>query len=658
MSPAEPPPAEPPAREPSREASEAAAGAAFWGFSAVSLGAAVHVALADPPTSGRAIAHVLYAAFHPLVLGAVLAGALALAAPRLRARPRWMRAIAAIVASVLAAASVVPDELTGFAARVAPGFEIAVVSAGTLAFGLLAPLAWIVGTPLRRAPLRWLGLALAAVAGIVEPRVLGGLYAGLHLYGLWLAGVFGASAMCGTRVVLPARVRYLAAAGAVVGALASVLIPAPLSVRSSLARDGGFLLPMLPWPAPPPGDRPTPDYWTRPESQRRPAPASVLERPVANPVVVLITIDCMRADVLDRRDTRGQLPTLTRMAERGVYFADAHAPGSMTVVTLTSVFTGTMYSQQRWEESVGPPGLWPRADRHVHFPQLLQDAGVHTVNIPGTNWLVADYGIVRGFEIEQYRPPSRPAEGNNRWIHSVDAVPRLIEALGALEPNQPAFLYAHFMDPHSPYIMGGRLETPFESYVAELARVDGQLARLTSYLERSRLAERTYLFVTADHGEGFREHGRREHAYGLYEELIQVPLLVTGPGLTPRRDETLVSLTDLGPTILDLFGQPTPGQFVGQSLLPLMLGQPAELTRPVLAETALIRSLVRPDGIKVIRDLRRGTLELYDLSADPAERHDRVDEMTPAMREAVGALDAYYEIHQLREGGYEPPLRR
>ncbi len=649
-------PSEPPDRS-SAPRTISAPGAAFWGFAAVGVGGAVHAALLDLPTSWRALAHLAYALFHPLFLGSVLAAALAVAEALLSRRGRWPRALAATLGSLAAAALVIPDELANFAARLAPGRELLVVSAGTLVFALLPPLAWLAGTPLRRRGWRWLGLALALAAAVAEPHVLTALYPGMHLYGLWMAGVLGASAMCRPAVVLSARtVRRAAGVGALVGALASVVIPAPLGVRSSLGRDGGALLPFLPWPMPQWSGAVTTSDWYRPASERRAAPPSDLPRPATHPLVILITIDSFRADVLDRADTRGHLPVMTRLRQRGVYFAHAHAPGSMTVATLTSIFSGTLFSQQRWENMPGGGGMWPHADRHVRFPELLREAGVRTVNVPGTNWIVERYGIVRGFEVEEHRPAEHRID-NARWIHSVDSVPRLMTELSELDDDQPAFLYTHFMDPHGPYTAAGRRPTRWESYVAELARADAQLGRLVRYLERTGLDERAYLFVTSDHGEGFREHGATEHAYGLYEELIHVPLVVVGPGLSPHENATLVSLTDLGPTILDIFGEPTPPQFVGQSLLPLLMGCEVELTRPVLAETRLMRALVRPDGIKVIRDIRRRTLEVYDLEKDPAEQDDRVDHLTTDMEAAIGELDAFFEVHQLREGGYEPPLR-
>ena len=152
---------------------------------------------------------------------------------------------------------------------------------------------------------------------------------------------------------------------------------------------------------------------------------------------------------------------------------------------------------------------------------------------------------------------------------------------------------------------------------------DAQLGELIGYLEASGRARRTVVIVSADHGEAFGEHGTTHHRLTLYEELVRVPLLIWGPRIAPRRIDTPVSLMDLGPTVLDLFRQPTPGAVMGQSLVPLFTGpsatKQAELTRPILAEGRLKKALYLDERLKVIVDDRFHTAELYDLDDDPGE---------------------------------------
>jgi arylsulfatase A-like enzyme len=67
--------------------------------------------------------------------------------------------------------------------------------------------------------------------------------------------------------------------------------------------------------------------------------------------------------------------------------------------------------------------------------------------------------------------------------------------------------------------------------------------------------ENTMVVFLADHGEMLGEHGYMGHGFGVYEELIRVPLFMRVPGLAGgQRVEKRVSITQLFYTVLDYFG--------------------------------------------------------------------------------------------------------
>ena len=73
--------------------------------------------------------------------------------------------------------------------------------------------------------------------------------------------------------------------------------------------------------------------------------------------------------------------------------------------------------------------------------------------------------------------------------------------------------------------------------------------------------------IAADHGEEFHEHGVVGHGLDLYNETLQVPLLLLAPGRPPAVADESVSLIDVAPTILDLIGAPAEPSFEGRSLV-------------------------------------------------------------------------------------------
>ncbi|SFS88722.1 sulfatase [Halostagnicola kamekurae] len=91
-------------------------------------------------------------------------------------------------------------------------------------------------------------------------------------------------------------------------------------------------------------------------------------------------------------------------------------------------------------------------------------------------------------------------------------------------------------------------------YDAEITHMDAELGRLFAWLRESGQWEETTVIVAADHGELHGEHGLYGHEFALYDELINVPLLVKHPELEADRREDLVELLDCYHTVLNALG--------------------------------------------------------------------------------------------------------
>jgi arylsulfatase A-like enzyme len=205
-------------------------------------------------------------------------------------------------------------------------------------------------------------------------------------------------------------------------------------------------------------------------------------------------------------------------------------------------------------------------------------------------------------------------------------VPPLLTRLRAAPAERPAFYFIHLTEPHSPYDRGRLKVGPaYDRYLSEIAEADRWLGQIVRTLAEPPLRDRALLIVTADHGEAFGEHGTTEHSKTLYEELVRVPLLFWGRGVTPRSIDAAAGLIDLAPTILEAFGLRAPEQMRGESLWPWLRGEPARFTRPLIAEGRQRRALWVGDH-KVVVDHRRQIVEAYDLSTDPGELHDLSDD--------------------------------
>jgi len=190
--------------------------------------------------------------------------------------------------------------------------------------------------------------------------------------------------------------------------------------------------------------------------------------------------------------------------------------------------------------------------------------------------------------------------------------------------------------------------------------------------------EHTIVAVVADHGEEFLEHGGLSHARTLYDEILRVPWILYVPGRAPDTVDQPVSLVDLAPTLLELLKLPRDARMQGVSALEAR-GERPTVHEGLWGGSTLARA-VRTHALKIIvqgaeqhaagpgtlsesvrqslgalgyLDAAAGStgprLELYDLSRDPGETHDRHGEVLPPDEQAgVEQLLSLLDATELR----------
>ena len=106
-----------------------------------------------------------------------------------------------------------------------------------------------------------------------------------------------------------------------------------------------------------------------------------------------------------------------------------------------------------------------------------------------------------------------------------------------------------------------------EMYDAEVAYQDHLLGQLFEVLDRPERRQDTMVVLVGDHGEMLGEHHLMGHAFGVYEELIRVPLIIRSPGqVEGRRVAGPVSVTRLFHTTLDAAGMQSYENVWGQQV--------------------------------------------------------------------------------------------
>jgi arylsulfatase A-like enzyme len=594
----------------------------------------------------------------------VSAGLAAGAIVGLRRAPRWALAGAAFATTAALVNLAIGENLTRVASLTLDGRCETLLFDGYLAvLSVAIPVAFAFGISCSQRPFLRLLLLVLALAVMGIDHVIGAdEFQGIHgviACGAALLGGGALSAIVERAIFALAESRKGRSALVVVGLFSclGVVLPPPNAIRYELFRQpcavAPWVLATTIWRAPRLHNAvsPSSSQWLGDRTFLPPVPPTPSRLLPPGAVVVLVTIDATRFDVVGDAANDDLLPTLTEFKRHGVFFTHASAPASQTALSLGTLFSGRYYSEQYWtDHGVGESRfLYPSEDTQVRFPEILSAHGVRTANFAGLIFLSNEYGVVRGFQEETVTVTgARHAEAREL----IDPLLNQLRGAG----SGPLFFYTHLIEPHEPYDRGRKDGTPRERYLSEVAVADAQIGRVEHLLEEQ-FGRRWALIVSADHGEAFGEHGETTHGKSLYEPLIHVPLLARSPAFTPRSIDQPVSLVDLGPTILDLFGLDTPASFLGQSLVPLLAGGVAELTRPIIAEGRLRRSLTTTDGLKVIEDERRKVVEVYDLSKDPGETLNLFDVEPGRSDRALAALRAFFAVHKRTAGGYAVPFK-
>lgn len=626
----------------------------MWAFVGLALVNAVELAPLGAELAGwdRLVFH-LYDAGHMVALG--LVGRL-IGWAWLRWGPRRHGDLALAVAGTVVFGPLLLGDASSFIARQA--------ETGSVLFWktLIAAAPGVAFFVILRAPHRRLRVAhraLAVAAGLMLQHInhhgLPSDYTGLHLLTTVLAAsviAVGVSHPAPKRKDQTPKRPQLKRAGLTLtslGAAATLLIhPGDATWRRLFASSGSVLAPFLARLARPGLSLPPrePEPWF---DVGAPGPAIAARARVLpdDAIVIVISVDALRADVVN--GALDDLPGIARLRERAVHFTEARSPTPSTATTLASVFTSRYYSQLYWSPMADDGRLGAQADHQPRFPELLAAVGVVTIHVRSAEGFGASWGIGRGFREEI------PARAYSRASPQMDLI------LDRLEQgvDGPTFIFSHFLTPHAPYDRGVIKGDSFEAYLSEVQLVDHELVRLQRTVRTLGLADRTSIILTADHGEAFEEHGVRFHTHTVYDEVLRVPLLVAIPGAKPRRVDTPVSLIDLGPTTLDLMGVDTPAEFMGESLVPLLLDEPKTFVRPLAFDSGRrMKGIVFPDGYKVILDDARRTRELYDLVQDPGETINLVDHPDEGGRDALRQTEAFFDHIELQRPGYEVPWRR
>jgi len=411
------------------------------------------------------------------------------------------------------------------------------------------------------------------------------------------------------------------------------------------------------------------------------------------PNILFLLADQLRAASLPIYGARAvATPNLDRLATEGVTAANAISTCPVCTPYRSMLLTGRHpqstghlinFLRTRHDE-IGIGDVFSRAGYrtawvgkwHLHTGTFPGDGS--DVVPPGRDRLGFDFWRGYNFHMQYFDgwvdgPDGEPLQWQG---YETDALNRYaLEFLDGLNGGEPFCL---FVSPHQPHWtphafapdeyyarLPESLELPanvaerwkskaieaYRHYLAMTLALDDMLGELLAELDRRHLADDTLVIFTSDHGSQFGAHDItpwQKHA--PYQESLHVPWIMRWPGVFDggRTTDELIAPVDVLPTLCGLCGVNIPRTVEGTDLSGALRGTPdAPRNDAVLTMNFTARHNDLADGnewrglrTRTHNYFRRldGSVELYDLAADPLEMTNLTDDPAAAkLREQMEA---------------------
>ena len=383
------------------------------------------------------------------------------------------------------------------------------------------------------------------------------------------------------------------------------------------------------------------------------------EDPAPRPNIVVYLVDTLRQDHLGlygyERDTS---PSIDALAEDSIVFKQAYATSAWTKASTGSLLTG-LHPRQHGATSRSSP-LSPQAKL---LSEYLGPIGYYCAGIVTNPFVVEHWGFNRGYEVFEDLGEKLTAAGGWMQIHAEQVNQRAFEVLDARPEDQPFFLYLHSIDPHGPNNpiepydtlftdnprppgvasmlamrpQPRRVKNTIALYDSEIRYSDDQFGNFIQGLKDRGLYEDTVIWFVSDHGEEFLDHGRGGHGTQIFNEVVEVPLILKLPGQDHGGQlvDTPVSLVDVVVTQLNLLERHAPETLAGRDLLQLLGAAPEPA--PVFLDLNLVaggkRVLHVSKGVvlgdyKYFEELAPEPRQfLFNVREDPEEMDNLIDSL-------------------------------
>lgn len=392
-----------------------------------------------------------------------------------------------------------------------------------------------------------------------------------------------------------------------------------------------------------------------------PRGAAVPKRPYN---VLLVTIDCLRADRVNSGPKSTLSPVFRRLGAQGLWCTNAFAQSDLSASSALTILT-SRYVNQEVDRAASE-------SQDTNLARILRRQGYHTAAFLASAVMRRQFDgkiLESGFE-ELNCPTDRHRTGE-------EIVRQASHWMRVQPADEPWFLWAMLWDIHeaNPPLGPATGRGEGTDRYDEAVRYDDMcVGKLMEALRETGQDGRTLVVATSLHG--FPETALDLSSIrGLSDKVLRVPLAFWAPNLIPAGKvvDRPVMLVDVLPTVLSLLSLPAV-PCAGRSVT-----EPLDSDREVYAETSGLAGRCLRKGrykyVEYMRDnyvyreaepghiarkvlIHRAGCEFYDLEQDPQEQRNLIDQHLPAAEELRSRLEVFSDRSLYRWRGHGGPTRR
>ena len=439
-----------------------------------------------------------------------------------------------------------------------------------------------------------------------------------------------------------------------------------------------------------------------------------------HPNIVFVLTDDLSMNLLQF------MPHVLQMEKDGVTFANYFVTDSLCCPSRSSIFTGcfphntgvfknqgedggySAFVSRGHERNTFATALWSAGYRTAMMGKYLNgyEPAQHPPAAGWTSWDVAGNGYPE-FHYSLNHNGKLTAYGVKPSDYLTDILSELATQFIRESRGQPFVIEVATFSPHAPYTPAPRdanaysglkaprtpaydsapdaaapkwlsrqpsltatdkahIDEAFRKRAQSVLSVDAMIGALQAAVAAIGQEKNTYFVFSSDNGYHMGEYRLMPGKMTAYDTDIQVPLIITGPGIpTDLNLNEMAENIDLYPTFLELTGVESQANVDGRSLVPLLRGQKvADWRNAILVEhhgprhepldpdAPTLRS-GNPPSYEALRtatalyvEYANGGREYHDLVADPYELHNSFTALTAERKsELHRALSAMQSCH-------------